>query len=389
LDELVKASAMRWIVVNDESGLPSRLALDAQGRLWLVRSGQSSSQSSSQSNSPSSSPNSGPNSEQSSSQNSHWAMRSETQASLTPDGVTLTCAAGSLRSADVETVAAWFPGLVAEPRRWSAPRVGCTLLLGLLAILIASFALLVPWLGDRLGRMIPQSMEMQLQETMLATLDEQGFSPSTAAQADQERYQALFRRLMAVVGTNQPYQLLFKQHADANAFALPGGVIVFTDPMLALLARSMGGEMGRDSGADLDRKKGDSDADQAFLGVLAHELGHVEQRHAMRQLGRQGALTMAIALFSGNASSVQTLSGALSRNLLGNVYSRDFEREADAFAFAALIKLRISPMVLGRFLQRLSVQQNGATRPELLSTHPVTTERTDAAADAARQANLP
>ncbi len=49
-----------------------------------------------------------------------------------------------------------------------------------------------------------------------------------------------------------------KPSDGANAFALPGGVLFMTDALVALAEPA------------------------AILGVLAHELGHVQQRHATR-----------------------------------------------------------------------------------------------------------
>jgi Zn-dependent protease with chaperone function len=106
----------------------------------------------------------------------------------------------------------------------------------------------------------------------------------------------------------------------ANAFALPGGIIVLTDELLQRLPD-----------------------DEVVLGVLAHELGHVRQRHGMRMLVQTTLLGAATSVAFGDFSTL--LAGAPA--LLGQLaYSRDFERDADAEAISMLRANGISPLVM-------------------------------------------
>ena len=58
-------------------------------------------------------------------------------------------------------------------------------------------------------------------------------------------------------------------------------------------------------------------------GVLAHEIGHVREKHVMQALLRQMGLAVVLGGIDGN-------SGALVNNMLAMSYSRESEAEADA-----------------------------------------------------------
>lgn len=138
-----------------------------------------------------------------------------------------------------------------------------------------------------------------------------------------------------------------------NAFALPGGVIVFLDGIVALAAED----------------------DEILLAVLAHESGHQERHHMTRSLFRAlGGVALA-GLLSGDYSSVASHGAALFGQLR---YSRQDEAEADEFAFAALGRAGISPGALARLFRREDAdarEKHGGAPPEWLSTHPGARDR--------------
>jgi Zn-dependent protease with chaperone function len=91
---------------------------------------------------------------------------------------------------------------------------------------------------------------------------------------------------------------------------MPNGVIVVTDDLVDL-----------------------ADDERALLGVLAHELGHLERKHAMRRLLQALGVGMLVNLAVGDVSTVLTAAPTI---LLDQKYSRDFEREADGYAIDML-----------------------------------------------------
>ncbi|HEY4541991.1 MAG TPA: M48 family metalloprotease [Noviherbaspirillum sp.] len=149
-----------------------------------------------------------------------------------------------------------------------------------------------------------------------------------------------------------------------NAFALPGGFIgVHTGLVLAAQNES---ELG---------------------SVLAHEIGHVSQRHIARMLGKQrqdsliplaaAVLAALAASASPDAASAVMMGGqglAIQRQLN---FSRDAEREADRIGVQILrdAGFDTSGMIgfFGRVQSVSRVYGDGA--PAYLRSHPMTTER--------------
>jgi Zn-dependent protease with chaperone function len=119
---------------------------------------------------------------------------------------------------------------------------------------------------------------------------------------------------------------------------------------------------------------------QLLSAVLAHELGHLQYRHGMLLLTQVSALGLAASAiwgdFSGTLASVPVLLGA-------SGYSRDAERQADAFAARLLIGLHRSPMEMVDVLKALEDDrkkhkaQAGQSNPLAIAfaSHPLDAER--------------
>ena len=144
---------------------------------------------------------------------------------------------------------------------------------------------------------------------------------------------------------------------QVNAFALPAGFLyVYTGLLLA------------------------ADNEAELAGILAHEIGHVVGRHSANQLATQLGLNILVSLALGeNSEELASLaaqagtSGALAR------FSRDDEREADAFGVKYTIAAGYDPRGLLTFFEKLKKlegrRQSGLE--SLLSSHPATQERID------------
>ena len=116
---------------------------------------------------------------------------------------------------------------------------------------------------------------------------------------------------------------------------------------------------------------------EEVAGVMAHELGHVKHRHTMRRIIQTGGTSFLIGLLFGDVTG----SGAMifvGKSIFDASYSRDSEREADAFAFDAMRKLGRSPKPMGEFLLRVTGTQ-ASKSSSILATHPMTEDRLAAA----------
>jgi predicted Zn-dependent protease len=124
---------------------------------------------------------------------------------------------------------------------------------------------------------------------------------------------------------------------------------------------------------------------QVITAVLAHELGHVQQRHGLRMLVQVTVLgTLASAVlgdFSTLLASVPVLMGHAS-------YSRDAEREADAAAVQLLKRAGISPLVMVTLFDKLNEKRGdkeGSWLGIAFASHPADAERIQFFKNAAAQ----
>ena len=114
--------------------------------------------------------------------------------------------------------------------------------------------------------------------------------------------------------------------------------------------------------------------------MLAHEFGHLRQRHILRHVLQDSATALLIAVTIGDLTSLTSLAAAAPTLLLQAKFSRDFEREADDFALEYLARRGIPPETFAAILQRMEEKgPGGKDAPDYLSTHPATRERIERA----------
>jgi Zn-dependent protease with chaperone function len=208
----------------------------------------------------------------------------------------------------------------------------------------------IPKLAEHVVMATPPSMEASLGEQVLNGLDSRVgyFSPAKTEKVHQDKILAAIKKLCSVLNDCPAYRLEFRGGGaiGANAFALPGGIMVVTDELVAL-----------------------SKNETEVVAVLAHELGHVQKRHAFRQ-SIQGVMSgLILAAVTGDVSS---MASGLSGVLLQMRYSKAHETEADTFALNALQKACLPPKAFADILQRLENQDNAPNpaEPKNISQEP-------------------
>ncbi len=168
------------------------------------------------------------------------------------------------------------------------------------------------------------------------------------------------RRIVAAAGP-QPFAYEFSvvDDPEINAFAGPAGMIyVHTGTILA--ARNV----------------------SELAGVIAHEVGHVAERHISENYGKQRAAGIAhtAAVLGGGllAGSVGANAANLATGLgltgVLNSFGREAEREADDFAVHVMPRAGYDPRGLPSFFETL-VAEGGPSGPAFLSSHPAPTDR--------------
>lgn len=213
----------------------------------------------------------------------------------------------------------------------------------------------VPLAARGLAFALPASVAAQAGRHTLEALDRTVFAPSELEPSERERLLACFRPLL---DDHRDIGLLvvFRKggRIGANAFALPGGTVVFTDEMVRL-----------------------AEADEELVAVLGHEAGHVAHRHGLQRVIQDSLLAFALMAVTGDASSTSQLFLGLPVMLTEMAYSRDFEREADRYALETLAVRGIPARHFADLMRRLSPPEagGGGRWSNYLSTHPDMSER--------------
>ena len=232
------------------------------------------------------------------------------------------------------------------------------IVLALVGTLAASFAMLkygVPVAAKYAAMATPPSIEKDLGKQTLYVLDTDKlgyFKPTALPINKQTAIQDALAAMCKKIQTCPDYQLNFRKSPTigANAFALPGGYVVITDELVAL-----------------------ADNDDEITAVLAHELGHVKERHAMRQALQGTVAGLIIIAITGDVSSIAAGLPALIINMS---YTRELETEADQYALKSLKTACIPTKSFSTILSKLqSSHGDGLNLPEMISSHPDTKAR--------------
>ena len=227
-------------------------------------------------------------------------------------------------------------------------------LLVLLALAAGALRLAVPLAADGVAALVPARLEQAIGRQAFARFEQLALSPTRIGPARRARIAFAASELARRNGIRPVPAILFRDSTwlGANAFAFPGGPVVMTDELLELL-----------------------DDDEA-VAVIAHELGHVEGRHGLRQSLRIGGLLLLVSVVIADDGSLLEEMAAAAASLVHLGYSRAFESEADAAAARYLAAAGRSPQALAGALRKLAAACGpGCEGESWLATHPAMAER--------------
>jgi Zn-dependent protease with chaperone function len=184
-----------------------------------------------------------------------------------------------------------------------------------IAVLAAGYVWGLPAAAQQVAALLPDRLHRQVGDAAMESFRADWLVPSRLPAERQASLRTQFeqavRRTPAFATGAPAWTLHFHGTPTGgmgpNAFALPGGHIVVTDDLVELL----------------------KDRPDVLIGVLGHELGHVQHQHGMRSVVQVGVLSAVAALVFGDISTLLSTAPVL----LGHAaYSRDFEHEADRAA---------------------------------------------------------
>lgn len=279
---------------------------------------------------------------------------------------------GSLHSPDGPAWDAWLRAqqvsegwVVRAQQSWRATVLAIAMLL-LVGGGIYQWGL--PWASRGLLQFVPISVDSQIGQSALDSMDGQLLRPSQLPPDTRQRIEQTFDQAALRYRQAHPMpddampdvRLHFRaSRIGPNAFALPDGSLVLTDELVELL----------------------KDREDIIIGVLGHELGHVEARHGMRTLVQSTMLGAITTLALGDVSGLVASAPAL----LGHLhYSRQMEREADDTAIRFLQANHMPPSIMVVLFERLRQEHKQASPDDdennnrlglALSSHPADDER--------------
>lgn len=224
-------------------------------------------------------------------------------------------------------------------------------LIGLLvttAILVLGYIYVLPRAAEIVAKALPNSVERSVGEGTLEFLDKRILAPSQLPAARRAAIIKRFEMLAPPKEGAPSYEIVFrKSKIGPNAFALPSGHIVMTDELVNLM-----------------------DDDEQIVGILAHELGHLHERHLMRRIVQSSAVGAVVTVIFGDVSAVLANVPTI---MLDMKYSRDAEQEADDYAIAMMKANGISLTHMAEGFEKLKSKDESVA--PYLSSHPSTSER--------------
>lgn len=280
----------------------------------------------------------------------------------------LTFADGSLFEVAHDADLTGFGPRGAERRNWlwryeGNSRAALFATLATIVVILVGYVWGVPLAARVAASLTPASVVEALDRETLRSADSALFSlssygPTTRVTA------ADFDALIQAAGLEQAgVRIVFRSAPaiGANAFALPGGTIVVTDQLLNVARNT-----------------------DEIAGVLAHEIGHIEQRHPLQRLYIAAGMGIVMSALFGDASFITNVAIAQGAALQTLSFSRAFEAEADRRSVELMIAIKRDPTAFVGLIERIGASENKGGAGSIFSTHPGDADRRAAVTEYAR-----
>lgn len=189
----------------------------------------------------------------------------------------------------------------------------------------------IPLVSQAIYPWIPLSVKERAGNNTIKLLDTLLFSRSSIGTDRQNTLRALAAPLLRSAFPDSKISIEFRgAHSQmANAMAIFPRTIICTDQLVSLLTP------------------------EEIQAVLAHEIGHLKLDHGTRQLINQTAIQILPAITMGSGVQDSYMLKMVIQKVLPSSFSRDQEREADAFAVDILRRQLLEPRHLISALEKL------------------------------------
>jgi beta-barrel assembly-enhancing protease len=162
------------------------------------------------------------------------------------------------------------------------------------------------------------------------------------------------------------YQIQVVNQNVLNAFATAGGYMYLYTGIMKLL-----------------------DNEAQLAGVVAHEMAHISNRHAINTMASQAASGTVLGILLGDKANWVQAIGAVAYQMVSLSYGRDQENEADGDGALWMSKTDYNPYQMQEFFRKMQNMKNAERPPEFLSTHPDPASRVQAIQNRLQQLGAP
>jgi predicted Zn-dependent protease len=137
---------------------------------------------------------------------------------------------------------------------------------------------------------------------------------------------------------------------EVNAFALPDGHLVVYSGLIEA-----------------------SKNEQALIGVLGHEIAHIENDHVMKKLSKEIGFSVLMSITTGSKNNKVTRE--IMKSLSSSAYDRSLEKEADIASVEYMLKAKVDPAPFADFLYDMSFDTKLQSALSWINSHPESEER--------------
>ena len=284
-----------------------------------------------------------------------------------------------------------------QQKIWKLERTPALILFSVVFVVALGFSTLkwgIPFASKVVAFQLPANTLQNIGQKAEDYIVNDWTGPSKLVQGQQAQIK---QEYLSKIAEGRPAKIIFRDggRIGANALALPNNTIIVTDQLVEM-----------------------AHSDQEILGVLAHEQGHLVERHSLQQALSSLGFSILLVAVTGDSGDFMT---SLPVAILGAKYSRQFEQQADLYALKLMDKKHIEVSHFANFLQRMEDEElaaeqksdqkagktankdqqaastaqatsqdhsNIVTVLEALSSHPATAERVQMVRDFEKQQKL-
>lgn len=200
------------------------------------------------------------------------------------------------------------------------------------AIIAAGIFIGVPMASGPLAKATPKDYEITMGRNLAAQINT-FIRPCKNADEAKAIMQPALNEMAQAGSVGFPIEFQFVSMNAPNAFALPGGQVMATKGLLRAV----------------------DDDQEAFMAVMAHELGHVRSRDGMQAFYRNAGLGILLEVITGGSGLAQQglqLSGQMNQMR----HSRKQEARADDTAIEIMNSVGLNPEALARAFEDITKQ---------------------------------